>query len=123
MNTPRSNNYGSLGGTPRFIPRRYLQLGWIRVSQFDHRLSPWTVSGRKRIFAIVSAPKSSNDGGKRALRVLIFDNHPDSLGLVFNGESNPPIDLSPPRLLKVRYLILVVSLTLSVLTAMFWPLL
>ena len=108
MNTPRSNNYGSLGGTPRLIPRRYLQPGWIRVSQSDRRLSPWTGSERKRIFAIVSAPESSSDGDKRALRVLIFDNHPDSLGLVFNGESNPSIDLSPPRLLKVRYLILVV---------------
>ena len=93
------------------------------MSQFGRRLSPWTGSGRKRIFAIVSAPESSSDGGKRALRVLIFDNHPDSLDLVFNGESNPPIDLSPPRPLKLRYLILLAFLTLGGLTAMFWPLL
>lgn len=123
MNTPRSNNYGNLGGTPRFVPRRYVQLGWIRVSQFGRRLSPWTGSGRKRIFAIVSAPEPSGDGGKRALRVLIFDNHPDSLGLVFNRESNPSVYLSPPRPLKGRYLILLAFLTLSVLSAMFWPLL
>jgi len=57
------------------------------------------------------------------MRVLIFDNHPDSLGLIFNGESNPPIELSSPRPLKVRYLILLAFLTLSGLTAIVWPLL
>jgi hypothetical protein len=71
----------------------------------------------------VSAPESPSDDGKRALRVLIFDNHPDSLGLVFNGESNPPIDPSPPSPLKLRYLILLAFLTLSGLAAMFWSLL
>jgi len=123
MNTPRFNNHGSRGATPRFIPLKYPHRGWIRVSKFDRRPSPWTGSGRKRIFAIVSGPESSNDGSKRVMRVLIFDNHPDSLGLIFNGESNPPIELSPPRPLKVRYLILLAILTLSGLTAIVWPLL
>ena len=67
--------------------------------------------------------KSTTGTHKEIRRILIFDNHPDSLDLVFNGESNPPIELSPPRPLKVRYLILLAILTLSGLTAIVWPLL
>jgi len=123
MKTLRFNNDGRLGARSRFFPRKYPHRRWIRVSNLGRRLSPWTGSGRKRIFAIVSDQESSSDGGKTALRVLIFDNHPDSLQLVFSGGSSPPIDRSPSHSQKLQYLILLAFLTLSGLTAMFWPLL
>jgi hypothetical protein len=40
-------------------------------------------SGRKRIFAVVSRPIPTGVEGKTIRNILIFDNHPDSLRLVF----------------------------------------
>jgi hypothetical protein len=63
--------------TPRFNGRSDQRLAahWIR---FPDLAAP-RVSGRKKIFAVVSPPIPI-DAGRRAIRrVLIFDNHPATL--------------------------------------------
>ena len=44
-----------------------------------------TSSGKKRIFAIVSRPIAAELKGKAIRRIVIFDNHPDSLRLVLES--------------------------------------
>ena len=45
-------------------------------------------SSQKRIFAIVSRPIPSDVEGKTVRRILIFDNHPDSVRLVLKPVAN-----------------------------------
>jgi hypothetical protein len=59
---------------PRWIPMA--ELGSIRDS---------TSSGEKRIFAIALRPIAAEVKGKAILRIVIFDNHPDSLRLVLQS--------------------------------------
>ncbi len=47
-------------------------------------------SGKKRLFAIVSRPIAAQVKGKAIRRIVIFDNHPDSLRLAL--ESGADID-------------------------------
>lgn len=60
---------------------------------------------------------------KKIRRVLILDNHPDSLRLVLGGGANPHDDLSEPHRVSSWDLIIVSTLTVGVLVGMFWPLL
>ena len=55
-------------------------------------------------------------------RILIFDNHPDSLDLVFGRQASPHLDLSRPPRVSPWELILVSILTMVALIGMFWPL-
>ena len=55
-------------------------------------------------------------------RILIFDDHPDSLRLVFGGGANPHIDLSAPQRVSSWELVLVSILIMVALIGMFWPL-
>jgi hypothetical protein len=65
---------------------------------------------------------ATNTAGKQIRRILIFDDHPDSLRLVFGRRANPQIDLSmPPRTLPWE-LVLISMLTMGALIGMFWPL-
>jgi hypothetical protein len=45
-------------------------------------------------------------GRKTIRRILIFDNHPDSLRLVFGRRLNADVDLSTPQTTSRRYIIL-----------------
>src|SRR6266404_2466676 len=64
---------------------------------------------------------SRNAAAKKIRRILIFDNHPDSLRLVFGRHANPPVDLSLRQRASLWDLILVSMLTIGVLIGMFWP--
>ncbi len=64
---------------PRWIPMA--ELSSVRDS---------ASSGKKRIFAIVSRPSAAELKGKAIRRIVIFDNHPDSLRLAL--ESGADID-------------------------------
>jgi hypothetical protein len=78
----------------------------------------------RKIFVIKQASRSraTNTAGKQVQRILIFDDHPDSLRLVFGSCANPQIDLSlPPRTLPWE-LVLISMLTMGALIGMFWPL-
>jgi hypothetical protein len=79
----------------------------------------------KKIFVIKQEIHllQTNAAGNKIRRILIFDNHPDSLRLVFGGGANPHGDLSVPQPASSWDLILVSILTMGALIGMFWPLL
>src|SRR5882757_708954 len=88
MNTRFS--YNRKPGTAS-LPRSREFPKWIRVT---HTCRPVLNDSKglrqKRIFAIVSRPVPSEVEGKIIRRILIFDNHPDSLRLV--SESGADLD-------------------------------
>jgi hypothetical protein len=78
----------------------------------------------KKIFVIkqeIQLPQT-NAAGNKIRRILIFDNHPDSLRLVFGRRANPHIHLSAPERVISWELILVSILIMGALIGMLWPL-
>ena len=65
---------------------------------------------------------ATNAARKRIQHILIFDDHPDSLRLVFGRRINPQAHLSAPPRASSWELILVSIVTVGALVAMFWPL-
>jgi hypothetical protein len=57
---------------------------WVRVPKIGH-IPAATNSQRKRIFAIVSRPIPTVIESKTMRRVVVFDNHPDSLRLILQA--------------------------------------
>jgi hypothetical protein len=78
----------------------------------------------RKIFVIKQSRRlrSTNGADKKMQRILIFDNHPDTLRLVFGNGANPHGDLSAPPPARSWELILVSILTMGALIGMFWPL-
>jgi hypothetical protein len=90
----------------------------------------FSVTGKRRgqtrkIFVVkkISRLPSTNAAGKKIRRILIFDNHPDSLRLVFGRRPHPDVNLSGPQRASSWELIIVSIVTLAGLVGMFWPLL
>lgn len=79
----------------------------------------------RKIFIVKQVKRLEPTTGKceRLRSVLIFDDHPDSLRLVFGGGVNPHGDLSAPQTVNSWELLLVSILTMGALIGMFWPLL
>src|SRR5438874_6327644 len=78
----------------------------------------------KKIFIIRQAtqlPPTNSAQGKSAQHILIFDDHPDSLRLVFGEPENPHVDRAVARHVT-SWVLLFSILMLGLLTAMFWPL-
>jgi hypothetical protein len=75
---------------------------------------------RKRLFIIKQVKRSGTD--KKIRRVLIFDNHPDSLRLVFEGGAISHHELPKSRHVSSWELIVVSILIIGGLVGMFWPL-
>ena len=80
----------------------------------------------KKIFVIkqeIHLPQTNAADDKIQIRrILIFDDHPDSLRLVFGHRANPHIHLSAPPSVRSWELILASILTMVALIGMFWPL-
>jgi hypothetical protein len=78
----------------------------------------------RKIFVIKQSSRlpATNTAGEQVQRILIFDDHPDSLRLVFGRRANSQIDLSMLSRASSWELILVSMLTMGALIAMFWPL-
>jgi hypothetical protein len=78
----------------------------------------------RNIFVIKQGTRlgATNTAGKQVRRILIFDDHPDSLRLVFGRRANPQIELSVPSRASSWELILVSVLTMGALIGVFWPL-
>jgi hypothetical protein len=94
---------------------------WTRVSHIDRPfIRDSASSARRRIFAIVARPKVDL-GGEVIRRILIFDNHPESLRLVSRLDVRPD-DLATTRRAHPVYLIFALLLMLALSIAMFWPL-
>jgi hypothetical protein len=65
---------------------------------------------------------ATNAARKRIQHILIFDDHPDSLRLVFGRRVNPQAHLSAPPAASSLEIILISMVTVGALVAMFWPL-
>jgi hypothetical protein len=101
--------------------QKYLK--WIRVSRIGSSLlRDSTGSGRKKIFAILTSPLPADVGYKTIRRILIFDNHPDSLRLVSRLRLRPDVKRDAARRAHPAYLIFALLLMLALSIAMFWPL-
>jgi len=78
----------------------------------------------KRIFIIRQtihlAPTSSAEG-RKVQHILIFDDHPESLRLLF-GSATPEVDLPPPSRASPRHVVILSILIISLLIAILWPL-
>ena len=109
-----------------------LPASFVRPSADDRlNLGPaFSVTGQRRsrtkkIFVIkkTSRLRSINGAGKKIRRILIFDNHPESLRLVFGHRLHHDVDLSRPERVSSWELIIVCLLTVVGLIGMFWPIL
>jgi len=79
------------------------------------RVPAATTLGHKRIFVVVSRPVGESEKASR--HIVIFDNHPASLRLLFSG------DLRLRRRNEILYAVLAIALVLAAGLGMFWPLL
>jgi hypothetical protein len=80
-----------------------------------NRLPDATTLGQKRIFVVASRSVTENE--KTIRHIVIFDNHPASLRLLFSS------DLRVRRRNEVFYAMLAVALVFAAGLGMFWPLL
>jgi hypothetical protein len=78
----------------------------------------------KKIFAIKEVQRlpATTAACRKIQRILIFDNHPASLRLVFDRRANQHVHLSTPPRASSRDAVLVSLLALGLLILMFWPL-
>jgi hypothetical protein len=79
------------------------------------RFSDATTLGQKRIFVVASRPVIESE--KTIRHIVIFDNHPASLRLLFNS------DLTLRRRNEVFYAVLAIALVLAAGLGLFWFLL
>jgi hypothetical protein len=124
MNTSRFNYEAGADATSPSGPRKDLRWKWIPVSDLSERvLGNLTRSPQNRIFAIVSRPTRSQVEGKTIRRILIFDNHPDSLRLVL--ESGVGLDNDDAAVRRERRTSIICGFILiaMVVAGMLWSLL
>jgi hypothetical protein len=76
----------------------------------------------KKIFVIrqTKVLRAADGSCKKIRRVLIFDNHPNSLRLVYGGRAS---QLSNSQPVSSSGVALIWILVLGLMTAMFWPIL
>src|SRR3977135_1120254 len=85
----------------------------FRFLSLDRKLG----TGRKRFFIIKQAmqlPPTDSAGSRTVQHVLIFDDHPESLRLVF-GRATPEIDLSRTPRASSRHLVFLSILLMGLL--------
>jgi len=94
---------------------------WIRMPDLGC-LRDSVSSGQKRIFAIVSPPIPTPVAGKTIRRIVIFDNHPDSLRLVPKSGLDLDSDAAASRRERQTSIICGFILIAMVVAALLWPL-
>lgn len=90
----------------------------FRFPSLDRQLG----TGTKRFFIIKQAmqlPSTNSTETRTVQHVLIFDDHPESLRLVF-GSATPEIDLSRPPGISSRHLVLLSILLMGLLSGILW---
>src|SRR6476619_5920377 len=70
-------------------------------------------------FLTIQLPPRNSAESRTVQHVLIFDDHPESLRLVFGGATTE-IDLSRPRSVSSRHLVLLSILIMGLLSAFLW---
>ena len=118
MESSRFNDGSERRQLSRSTMGRHLR--WIRRPELSC-LPDSTSSGRKRIFAIVLRPIPTQVKGKTIRRILIFDNHPDSLRLVF--EPGVELDTDDAASRRERRIAIICGFILIaiVVGALLWP--
>jgi hypothetical protein len=120
MIAPRFNDGSRRGAiSPR---RRESNPQWVRLPKLG-RIPASTNPERKRIFAIVSRPIPTAIEGKTIRRVVIFDNHPDTLRLILQsgiGAVDDNVALGRARLTSIVGGSILIAVSLA---ALLWPLL
>jgi hypothetical protein len=76
----------------------------------------------RRFFALVSRAEASSLDSNQLRRVLIFDDHPDSLRLLFARRLASELPVTSPDRWRALHVLLVVSLLCVLLAAVVWPL-
>jgi hypothetical protein len=120
METPRSNGRSSQRARLRFVIEHSPQ--WVQMPDL-RSVRDAAGSSQKRIFAIVSRSIPSDVKGKTIRRILLFDNHPDSLRLVLKPVANLDSDAAAWRRERRTSVICGSILIAMVVAAMLWPLL
>jgi hypothetical protein len=121
MNSPRFNYDRNPGATPRPSSRKYAK--WTRLPHIGPRfLRNSTGPERRKIYAIVAPPMPADLGGKTIRRILVFDNHPESLRLVF-GRGLNTVDVGAPEITRRRYIILGLIPIVAIVLVTLWLLL
>jgi hypothetical protein len=80
--------------------------------------------GARKIFVVKQTshlPATNAAPGKTVRHILIFDNHPDSLRLVFGRRAASHIHLSDPQRTTSWGVALLWILAVGLMMAMFWP--
>ena len=104
-------------------PSAQKHLKWIRVSRIGNLLlHDSSGSAQKKIFAIVAPPMRANSDGKTIRSILIFDNHPETLRLLYRQRSSPDINPAAARRAGPVHLVFALLLMSVLSIAMFWPL-
>jgi hypothetical protein len=123
MKNPRFNNDRSPGSTSRLRPQSYPRTRWVQLAKIDNQvLCESTYSGTNRIFAIVAPPLPASSGGEMIRSILIFDDHPESLRLLYRQRPSPDVDLVTARRAHPVHLMFALLLMLALSIGMFWPL-
>ena len=104
--------------TSRFTIENYPR--WIPMAELES-FRDSTSLGKERIFAIVSRQIAAEPKGKAIRRILIFDNHPDSLRLVLKSGVDSYSDAAA-RWERRASIICGSILIAIVLAALLWPL-
>jgi hypothetical protein len=94
---------------------------WIRMPDLGC-LRDSVSSGQKRFFAIVSPPTPTSVAGKTIRRIMIFDNHPDSLRLVLKSGLDLDGEAAASRRERRTSIICGFILIAMVVAALLWPL-
>jgi hypothetical protein len=122
MNTPRFNYDRNPGAISRPRTRKYSK--WTRLPHIGPRfLRNSTGPERRKIYAIVAPRVPADLGRKRIRRVLIFDNHPNSIRLVFGRRLTADVDLGAPKTTGRGYVILGLVPILLIVLVTVWLLL
>ena len=97
-------------------------LQWVRMPDLA-KVERSVSTGQRRTFVIVSRPLPGSSPGKAIRHILIFDNHPASLDLVFKRRAALYHHEPGPQRVKGIHIAYVLILAVVLLVAMFWPVL
>ena len=95
----------------------------LRLSR-DFSLGGRASVGARKIFVVKQTshlPATNAAPAKTVRRILIFDNHPDSLRLVFGRRAASHVHLSDPQRTTSWGVALLWILVVGLMMAMFWP--
>jgi hypothetical protein len=112
-----------------FDSRRWMpQVSLVRQHNFPSfrsSISAKAARGRRKIFVVEQVMERGNASASRAnvRRILIFDNHPESLRLVFHGRRGGLADDENPASAKWLEVVGASFLMVAAILGMFWPLL